>query len=195
MSQKFALAAVAMTALSLVASSAAAHEIYVTTTMSGAAEAPANASPGTGTASVLLDLDTGLMTINAQFSGLTGNTTAAHIHGLTAVPLTGTAGVMTVTPSFTGFPLGVTSGTYSFSYDMTQASSYNASFVTAQGGLSNAYNAFQLGLNSGRTYLNIHTSTFGGGEIRGFLVPEPTTLGLLGGVSLVTLARRRGRTA
>jgi len=31
---------------------------------------------------------------------------------------------------------------------------------------------------AGEAYLNIHTSTFGGGEIRGFLVPEatPTTV-------------------
>jgi hypothetical protein len=191
MSRKFALAAVAMTALSLAASSATAHEISVTAILNGASEAPANSSPGTGTASVFLDLDTGLMTVNAQFSGLTGNTTAAHIHGLTAAPLTGTAGVITVTPTFTGFPLGVTSGTYSATFDMTQAASYNSAFITAQGSLANAYNALQLGLTSGRTYLNIHTSTFGGGEIRGFLVPEPATLSLLGGVSLVTLGRRR----
>ncbi len=174
-------------------SSAFAHTIRVTGTLSGAAEAPPNASLGTGTASALLDLDTGLMTLNCTFSGLTGNVTAAHIHGLTAAPLTGTAGVLSVTPSFTAFPTGVTAGTYTRVYDMTLASSYNASFVTAQGGLANAYNALQLGLSTGRTYWNIHTSAFGGGEIRAFLVPEPATAGLLASAGVVALRRRSRR--
>jgi hypothetical protein len=46
-----------------------------------------------------------------------------------------------------------------------------------------------------KAYLNIHTTTFGGGEIRGFLVavPEPTSLGLLvlGGCALTWGMRRR----
>jgi hypothetical protein len=48
------------------------------------------------------------------------------------------------------------------------------------------------------SYLNIHTTTFPGGEIRGFLtlVPEPSTLALagLGGVGMAARVwRRRGR--
>jgi hypothetical protein len=187
----FAFAAVAA-AVTLVASSTFAHTISVAGAMSGPAESPPNASPGTGFASAVLDLDTNILTVNATFSGLTGNTTAAHIHGLTALPLTSTAGVAVPNGSFPGFPIGATSGTYSQTFDMALASSYSSGFITANGGtVSTAYQAFQTGLSSGRTYFNIHSSTFGGGEIRGFLVPEPATLGLVGAASLGVLARRR----
>jgi hypothetical protein len=51
------------------------------------------------------------------------------------------------------------------------------------------------GINAGKAYLNIHTSTFGGGEIRGFLVPVPEASSwamMLGGLAAVgALARRR----
>jgi hypothetical protein len=48
------------------------------------------------------------------------------------------------------------------------------------------------GLLGDRTYLNIHTVNFGGGEIRGFLVPEPDSLYLLGfGFLLLSIALAR----
>jgi len=118
---------------------------------------------------------------------LLGNTTATHIHCCTANPLTGTAGVATTTPTFAGFPLGVTSGTYDNILDMTLASSYNPSFVTAHGGtIALAEADLFNGMSLDESYFNIHTTLFGGGEIRGFLtqvpgqVPEPATLALLG---------------
>jgi hypothetical protein len=77
---------------------------------------------------------------------------------------------------------------------MTDAGSYNPSFVTAAGDVSAAQTALFDAIMSGRAYLNIHSTTFGGGEIRGFLVatPEPGTMCLLG-VSIVglSLVRRR----
>jgi len=117
------------------------------------------------------------------FSGLTGTTTASHIHCCTAVPLTGTTGVATTTPFFTGFPIGVTSGSYNNTFDLTLASSYNSAYITANGGTTATAEAALLsGIALGKAYLNVHSTTFGGGEIRGFLVlaPEPATFGLMG---------------
>lgn len=171
------------------------------TSMSGLQEAPPNLSPASGTAFVTIDTDLNTMRVQANFTGLTGNTTAAHIHGPTPVPGTGTAGVITTTPSFVGFPLGVTSGSMDQTYDLTLASTFNASFVTAQGSVANASLALQNALASGSTYFNIHTQTFGGGEIRGFLVlnvPEPSSMLLLGGFIAgagVRVYRRRNKKA
>lgn len=178
--------------LMVAAGSVQAHTVVYTTTLSGPAEAPPNASPGIGTGTVTFDFDLVTMRVQANFSGLTGNVTLAHIHGATLMPFAGTAGVMTPTPSFPGFPAGVTSGSYDQTFDMTAASSYNGAFITANGGtVSGALNAFTAALDDGKAYLNIHTSTFGGGEIRGFfVVPEPSSA-LLATCGLALISRRR----
>lgn len=150
---------------------------------------------GTGTGTVTFDPVLYTMLIDIQFSGLSGTTTVAHIHGPTPNPFTGTAGVITTTPSFPGFPTGVTSGTYNQLFDMTQASSYNPSFVTNNGGTPlSAFAAFTNAAAAGRTYFNIHTSQFPGGEIRAFLnpVPEPSSI-VLTGIGLAMLAYGRHR--
>jgi hypothetical protein len=143
---------------------------------------------------VTVDLDLATMRVEVEFSGLIGNVTASHIHGPTAVPLQGTAGVMTPTPTFPNFPLGGTAGTYDQTFDLTQASSYNQSFITASGGtVSLAMNRMLLSFEEGRAYLNIHTTAFPGGEIRGFLiaVPAPATGAVLAMAGLVAARRRR----
>jgi hypothetical protein len=148
--------------------------------LTGAAESPANASPATGSAVVTVDSAANTMLVHVDFAGLTAPNTASHIHCCTGSPGVATAGVATSTPTFTGFPTGVTSGTYDHLFDMTLASSYNPAFVTAQGSIPNAEAALFAGMATGRAYLNIHTGNFPGGEIRGFLaVPEPQSLALM----------------
>jgi len=140
-------------------------------------------SSGTGTGTVVYDNVAHSLQLQVSFSGLTGTTTASHIHSPTASPFTGTAGVATTTPSFTGFPLGVTSGSFSSTLDLTLASSWNPSYVTAKGGtVAAAEAAFASEIAAGRAYWNIHSSFAGGGEINGFLtaVPEPSSLALIG---------------
>jgi CHRD domain len=196
-------ASVAMLTATVVAiaseSQAQAATLQFTANLSGAAESPANASPATGIAQVILDNIAHTMQVQATFSGLTGTTTAAHIHSATIAPFTGTAAVATATPTFPGFPSGVTSGTYINLFDLTQASSYSSAFVTANGGTTaGAEAALQAGLLAGKAYFNIHTSTFGGGEIRGFFVqqstsvPEPFTMigTLIGGVAAIRMRKK-----
>src|SRR6516162_4915904 len=82
--------------------------------------------------------------------------------------------VATTVPAFPGFPIGVSSGAYDHVLDLTSVASYNPMFVTAQGGVAAAEAALIKGIVNGETYLNIHTTTNPGGEIRGFLVASPT---------------------
>lgn len=171
----------------VIATPAAATIITYETSLSGAAESPPVISEGTGWARLTIDDMLNTMRLETMFSGLTGTVTAAHIHCCTAMPEEGTAGVATPVPTFPGFPSGVTSGSYDQTFDMLLSTSYNNSFVMANGGtLASAFSALRLGLDDGRAYLNIHTSFAPGGEIRGFLtplavteVPEPLTFALL----------------
>ena len=149
-------------------------QIY-TASLSGAKESPPNSSPGTGNAVVTIDGVAMTMIVHVTFSALMAPTTASHIHAPAAVPGTGTAGVATAVPTFTGFPLGVTSGTYDHTFDMTLASSYNPAYLAANGGTpAAAFAALQTALANDKAYLNIHTTAVPSGEIRGFLTSCPT---------------------
>ena len=157
---------------------ASATVLHYNCLLSGPAESPPNASPGTGGAEVTIDNVANTMRVQCTFSGLLGTTNACHIHAPTAVAFTGTAGVATLTPAFTGFPLGVTSGTLDHTFDLTLTSTYNSPFVTANGGTAaGAEAALLAAIAAGKAYFNIHTTTVPGGEIRGFLKafdPTPT---------------------
>jgi hypothetical protein len=193
---------VAVSMFALASAPAVAMPIHFGATLDGPSEAPPNASPGTGTALVIYDSVTHLLEVKVSFSGLLGITTASHIHCCTVVPMTGTVGVASETPTFSLFPLGVSSGSLDETYDLTLDASFNPSFETANGGTAaSAEAALIAGLMSNSAYLNIHTNLFPGGEIRGFLAPivvdnfpEPATLTLLGvGLAGVFAARRRMR--
>jgi hypothetical protein len=171
----------------------------VPTTSTGA---PRPASFGTATFT-LNDLQTSLTftatVFNIDFTGTqsadsSDNLVAAHIHASpTVTPLTNGPVVwgffgspfndnnpndVVVTPFATGV-----GGTVSGKWDLLEG---NGTTLTAQ--LPN--------ILSGHSYINFHTTQFGGGEIRGNIAttPEPGTIVLLGtGVIALIRDRRRRR--
>ena len=169
--------------------SVSAQGAAFTATLNGLQEVPPNASTATGFVTVTLLGD--LLTVDLSFTGLTNIASAGHIHCCTSP---GTNAIVAV--PFAGLP-AATSGTYSNAFDLTLAATYNPAFITANGGTAaTAEAAFIAGLNSFKAYANIHDSpNFAGGEIRGNLVPEPSTslLLLTGLLGVAGLACRKNR--
>lgn len=156
----------------LAASLQALGQSTFTVSLNQAQEVGPTGSPAIGSGTLVLNPDN-TVTYNISYSGLTGDWTASHIHGNAT--------------SFPGFNAGVIVGLNNVP-DGTRAGSLQ--------GTTAALSATQVGfITSGSAYVNIHSATFGGGEIRGQIiaVPEPSILAL-GGLGLGGLwfgARRR----
>lgn len=183
----------ALSALMLAVTAAQAH----LTQFTGTFAPEATGATGSGTLQLEWDEDGHTLNIVASFAGLSGVTTTAHIHCCTPAANSGTAGVALATGGILpGFQLGVSSGTYTRLIDLASTNSYSAGFVTASGGTAAGAEArLMANLTSGQAYFNIHSSTFGGGEIRAFVtqVPEPGTWAMmaLGLAAVAGVARRR----
>ncbi len=155
--------------LVLAAAPASATVIQYTADLSGSHATPRNTSPGTGTVVVTIDDAAHTMRIVVTFQDLLGASDAAHIHGPTATPGSGSALAMTPTPSLPGFPLGVTSGSCDVTLDLTAAASYNPDFITVAGGTVAAAEAvLEQSLADGTALFNLHTTLYATGEITGF---------------------------
>jgi MYXO-CTERM domain-containing protein len=169
------LSLVALAASLAFAASANAVTYTVSFPLDGTQEIPANASTATGSAT--LTVDTAANTINYTITHTVVGPTASHIHGPAARDKS--AGVII------GFPSPVSPMTGTLNY------------TSVEGTLEPA-------LLAGRTYVNVHSGAFPGGEIRGQIPAAPAqtpsltewgmialALGLLGLGSALVLRRRR----
>lgn len=118
---------------------AAAAETF-TANLTSAQEVPVNASNARGFARIFLNESAGTISYTITFSGLGSNQTASHIHGPAA---RGVNGPVIIDTGNTGSTGGTLSGT--------------SPITTAQIAL----------MRSQQTYLNVHSTGFPGGEIRG----------------------------
>ena len=162
-----ALAAVS-SALAVPASAAPADPMY-RANASGALESPPNASPGASL--VTIDLSGKEMLVDLPFRDLEGTTVDAHIHCCASAAFTGVAPVALPFPDF---PADVSSGTYSHAIPLGEEMSYDPAFLSTHGGTAQgATSALIDAINANEAYVNIHTSTYPNGEIRGWLVAAP----------------------
>jgi len=122
----------------------ASKTVAVTAKLTGSAEVPPNASAGSGTLEATLDKQTNLLNWTVSYSGLSGPVKAGHFHG----------------PALAGQNAGVALG---FSGSMDSPIKGSATLTAAQ----------LADLTAGKWYVNLHTATNPGGEIRGQATVAP----------------------
>ena len=123
---------------SITAAAAPQFSVY----LNGRQEVPANNSPGSGTCMVTLNATETQATVECTYRNLSSNVVGAHIHDNGPV---GVNGPIRSDFSFTGGRLGDAIGPLTFNTTPAQVAD----------------------LRSNKWYVNIHTSNFPDGEIRG----------------------------
>ncbi len=117
---------------------------YLTGRIQSAQQVPPNGSLALGTVTTLLDKGTGMVYLTGSFTGLSASATIAHIHK--------------ANPTLNGsviIPLNVIAD--------TKGTIHVASVITP---------ADMVAMSAGGTYVNIHSTTYPLGEIRGQLIME-----------------------
>lgn len=124
--------------------------------LTGAQETPANASTAIGKMDVFYSKETRVLNYSVSWSGLTGPVAAMHIHGLA--------------PS--GYLAGILQNVITSSGGLATP---NASLYGATGKFSGSLFVDGVAIKeedllNGMFYMNIHTATYSGGEIRGQII-------------------------
>ncbi len=144
MPRKFAVALAAALLIAF-ASPAHAERVRLSANLDAEKEIPPVESPGTATATVWFDKDTGIVTWDIYWTGLSGEPTAAHFHG--PASKYNNAGVQ-VDLGGNGF------------HSPFRGSAHLTEEQAGQ-------------LLAGRWYVNIHTAAHPDGEIRGQVLRQP----------------------
>ena len=119
------------------ASPALAEMVKMTATLDAAQEVPSNDSAGKGTADVTFDTESKKLDRTLEYSGLTGDASAAHFHGPAAKGENADVAVPIEDPK--------------------SGAKGSATLTDAQA----------ADLTAGRYYINVHTAAHPDGEIRG----------------------------
>lgn len=122
--------------------------VTYTVALSGAQEVPPVVTGASGSATFVVDLSTGAVSGSVTFTGLSSNATAAHIHQAAA----GVNGAVIV-------PLAGGEGLTAGVFNVPAGSVYTAAQLTA--------------LKTNGLYVNVHSVTNPGGEIRGQITTPP----------------------
>ena len=131
---------------------------FRTASMNGANESPVNATTGSGTFTATLDTVTKVFTYALTFTGLSAVVNNGHIHGPAAPGVNSGATINFNTLPGATFSFGATAGTGTGTVVLSAATAITA---TMSG------DSLRKLLMAGLTYVNIHTTAFPGGEIRG----------------------------
>ena len=167
------IAAGTLAAMLLTAASAQAATFTFTTMMTGAAEFPPVTSPAYGSAQVTFDDAALSVTVSETWADLLGGATVNHIH------------VATMPGGVGGVALG---------FPIPNPSPSTGSFYGVFTLGSASFDSLLMNTNAGLAYVNLHSTAFPSGEIRGFLapIPEPETYALMAlGLGFVGLWTRR----
>lgn len=126
-----------------------ANPVELTAELSGANEVPARVTPATGVASILFNPGTKQISIHIEVENYANLVTASHIH------------------------VGPVNGTGAPTLNLGAESAYVRSGTSLTGNfLQLTYAAAALPLVTGGAYVNLHSSQYPGGEIRGQIMGE-----------------------
>lgn len=139
--------------------SAAAEEVRLTATLSGGEETPGVLTGAVGTADVVIDTLRRSVTVELNLFNVPTGTTAGHIH----VGPKGVAGPVVLDFSF---PAGKT-GDMALVFTVTARDFRSRPEI----GIATIDDAIQA-IVGGNAYINVHTSSFPAGEVRGQILPK-----------------------